>query len=95
MFAVPYAQGYAWQICQVMAERCKMLVQREVHDTMLAGVLQNIDEMELAKALESYIEESKSKLLKAGKRRPFKPFKAIRMKGEGPTASQMVVGDRF
>ena len=72
-----------------------MLVQREVHDTMLAGVLQNIDEMELAKALELYIEESKPKLLKAGKRRPFKPFKAIRMKGEGPTASQMVVEDRF
>jgi len=62
---------------------------------MLAGVLQNIDEMELARALESYIEESKPKLLKAGKRRPFKPFKAIRMKSEGPTASQMVVGDRF
>ncbi len=72
-----------------------MLVQREVHDTMLAGVLQNIDEMELAKALELYIEESKPKLLKAGKHRPFKPFKAIRMKGEGPTASQMVVEDRF
>lgn len=72
-----------------------MLVQREVHDTMLAGVLQNIDEMKLAKALESYIEKSKPKLLKAGKRRPFKPFKAIRMKGEGPTASQMVVEDRF
>ena len=72
-----------------------MLVQREVHDTMLAGVLQNIDEMKLAKALESYIEKSKPKLLKAGKRRPFKPFKAIRMKDEGPTASQMVVEDRF
>ena len=72
-----------------------MLVQREVHDTVLAGVLQNIDEMELAKALESYIRESKPKLLKAGKHRPFKPFKAIRMKGEGPTASQMVVEDRF
>ena len=72
-----------------------MLVQREVHDTMLAGVLQNIGEMELAKALESYIEENKPKLLKAGKHRPFKPFKAIIMKGEGPTASQMVVEDRF
>ncbi len=72
-----------------------MLVQKEVYDTILAGVLQNIDEMELAKALKSYIEESKPKLLKAGKHRPFKPFKAIRMKGEGPTASQMVVEDRF
>lgn len=72
-----------------------MLVQREVHDTVLAGVLQNIDEMELAKALESYIKASKPKLLKAGKHRPFKPFKAIRMKGEGPTASQMVVENRF
>ena len=71
-----------------------MLVQRDVHDTMLAGVLQDIDEMELAKALELYIEESKPKLT-AGKHRPFKPFKAIRMKGEGPTASQMVVEDRF
>lgn len=78
-----------------MAERCKMLVQREVYDTMLAGVLQDIDEMELAKALESYIRKSKPKLLKTGKNRPFKPFKAIRMKGEGPTASQMVVEDRF
>ena len=60
------------------------------------GVLQKIDEMELAKALESYIiEESRPKIVKAGKRRPFKPFKAIRMKGEGPTASQMVIEDRF
>lgn len=71
-----------------------MLIQREVYDTMLAGVLQDIDEMELAKALESYIKKT-SKLLKTGKHRPFKPFKAIRMKGEGPTASQMVVEDRF
>jgi len=78
-----------------MVERCKMLIQREVYDTMLAGVLQDIDEMELAKALESYIKESKLKLQKTGKHRPFKPFKAIRMKGEGPTASQMVVEDRF
>jgi len=71
------------------------IVQREVYDTMLAGVLQDIDEMELAKALESYIAKSKPKLLNTRKHRPFKTFKAIRMKGEGPTASQMVVEDRF
>jgi hypothetical protein len=71
-----------------------MLVQKEVHDIVLAGVLRNINEMELARALESYMEESKPRLLRAGKHRPFKPFKAIKMEGEGPTASQMVVEDR-
>jgi len=34
---------------------------------MFGGVLQNIDEMELARALESYIEESKPKATKSRK----------------------------
>jgi hypothetical protein len=37
----------------------------------------------------------KPKLLQVGKQRPFKPFKAIKMIGNGPTASEMVLQDRL
>jgi hypothetical protein len=35
------------------------------------------------------------RLLQRGTQKPFKPFKAITMKGEGPTASEMVIQDRI
>jgi len=36
----------------------------------------------------------KRRLLQKGERRPFKPFKAITMKGEGPSALEMVIQGR-
>ena len=54
-----------------------------------------IDEIELVKALDLSVKENKTDLLKVEKNKPFKPFKAIKMKGEGATASQMVINDRF
>jgi hypothetical protein len=72
-----------------------MLVQREVRDFILAELLQRIDEAELAKVLEPYMKYEKPRLLKKGKHRPFKPFKAIRMTGEGPAASEMVIQGRM
>jgi hypothetical protein len=32
--------------------------------------------------------------LQRGTQKPFKPFKAVTMRGEGPTASEMVIQDR-
>ncbi|MCP4352225.1 MAG: hypothetical protein GY795_42745 [Desulfobacterales bacterium] len=39
--------------------------------------------------------EKKRKLLRKGSRKPFKPFRAVTMKGEGLTASEMVIFDRI
>lgn len=72
-----------------------MLVQKEVSNLELARALKNIDERELLLALESFIKKNRPQLLMVGQHRPFKPFKAIKMKGKGPTASEMVVRDRI
>jgi len=72
-----------------------MIVQREMGDFALAELLQRIDEADLAKALELYMDRNEPRLLKVGKHRPFKPFKAIRMSGTGPTASEMVTQGRM
>jgi hypothetical protein len=37
----------------------------------------------------------KGDLIKTGKHGPFKPFNAIKMKGKGLTASEMVIQDRL
>jgi len=71
-----------------------MIVQKEVNNLELAKALKNIDEKELLFALEPFLKKTKPQLLKVGKRKPFKPFKAIKMKGHGPTASEMVIQDR-
>ena len=57
-------------------------------------MLRSMDENELARALERYMPENEPSRLKVGEHKPFKPFKPIAMKGEGPTASEMVVQDR-
>ena len=71
-----------------------MIVQREVKNMELARVLKDIDENELLFALNLFIRKTKKQLIKVGKRKPFKPFKAIKMKGEGLSASEMIVQDR-
>ncbi len=71
-----------------------MIVQREVHNPILASVLQDIDEMELTKLLESHIRKKKRKLLKTGTRKPIKPTQSVKMMGEGPTALHMVLDGR-
>lgn len=70
-----------------------MLVQKELKNPALAMALKNIDEKELFLALEPFL-MNQPQLLKLGKHKPFKPFKAIKMEGEGITASEMVVRDR-
>ena len=73
-----------------------MIVQREVHNTDLAKLLETIDETELTKIFDPYLKkEKKGRLIKTGKHRPFKPFNAIKMKGKGPSASEMVIMDRL
>lgn len=72
-----------------------MIIQKEIQDSVLAQVLENIKEEELAIVLESYMQENKRNLLKVGKNRPFKPFKPIKMMGKGPTASEMVIEGRI
>ncbi len=72
-----------------------MIVQREVYNFALARVLQTIAESELEKALEPYLKKPEPRLLKTGKQRPFRPFKAVRMTNQGPAASEMVIQDRF
>ena len=71
-----------------------MIIQKEVNNLELARVLKYIDEIELLYALEPYLQMTKFQLLKVGKRKPFKPFKAIKMRGHGPLASEMVIQDR-
>jgi len=72
-----------------------MLIQKEVSNVELARALKNIDEKELFLALEPFIKKNKPRLLKIGRRRPCNPFKAVKMKGKGPTASEMVISDRI
>ena len=72
-----------------------MLIQKEVKNIDLAKVLEDIDEKELLSALEPLIKQNKLRLLKAGKHKQFKLFQAIRLKGKGLTASEMVVRDRI
>lgn len=72
-----------------------MIVQREISDAALAELLDRIDEAVLAKALEPYMKNDGPRLLKVGKHRPFRPFRAIRMTGDGPTASEMVIQGRM
>ncbi len=72
-----------------------MIVQRELRNAVLAQLLQSMDETVLEKALKPYMKKDPLRLLKDGKPRRFKPFKAIKMMGEGPTASEMVIRDRF
>ncbi len=71
-----------------------MLIQKEIVNTELANVLQNIGERELLIALEPFLKKRSSPLIKKGNRRPFKPFNPINMEGDGLTASEMVVQDR-
>lgn len=73
-----------------------MIVQREVHDDNLGKLLQTLDETELTRILAPYLKKKQeTSLVKIGKHIPFKPFKAIKMKGEGLSASEMVVHDRL
>jgi hypothetical protein len=72
-----------------------MIVQKEINNEKLAKVLKNINEKELLLALEPFLKKNKPQLLKIGKHKPFKPFKAIKMTGQGPTASEMVIRDRI
>ena len=73
-----------------------MIVQREVHNSDLAKLLETIDEAELTKIFGSYLKKGKKgNLIKTGKHGPFKPFNAIKMKGKGLTASEMVIQDRL
>lgn len=55
-----------------------MLVQKEVKNVALAKALKNIDEKELLLALEPFVKDQ-PQLLKVGKHKPFKPFKAIKI----------------
>ncbi len=71
-----------------------MILQREFHNSALAEILRTISEKELENALNSYLNKKMTNLLKQGKKRPFKPFRAIQMTGEGLTASEMVIQDR-
>ena len=73
-----------------------MIVQREVHNTELAKLLQTVEETELTKIFDPYLKKGKRvSLIKTGKHRPFKPYNAIKMRGTGLTASQMVSQDRL
>ena len=72
-----------------------MIVQKELNNLELAKVLNKINEKELLLALEPFIKMNKPQLLKVGKHKPFKSFEPIRMSGQGPTASEMVVQDRI
>jgi len=57
-------------------------------------VFEHIEFYELIRERKNDLKKSKPNLLKIGKQRPFKPFKAIRMTGSGPTASESVIQDR-
>ena len=72
-----------------------MIVEKEIKNPELARVLEHIDEKELLSALAPFIKKNKRNLLKVGRHKPFRPFKAIKMKGKGLTASEMVVRDRI
>jgi len=73
-----------------------MIVQREVHNSDLAKLLETIDEAELTKIFGFYLKKGeKGDLIKTGKHGPFKPFNAIKIKGKGLTASEMVIQDRL
>lgn len=71
-----------------------MIVQKEVTNLEHAKALKNIDEKELLLALQPYLQKIKPKLLKVGMHKQFKLFKAVKMNGEGISASEMVVRDR-
>ncbi len=71
-----------------------MIVEREVHNPILASVLRNIDEVELAELLAPHIRKKKRKLLKIGSPTPIKQTQSVRMMGEGPTALKMVQDGR-
>ncbi|NIU01457.1 MAG: hypothetical protein GWN01_11235 [Nitrosopumilaceae archaeon] len=72
-----------------------MLVQKEISNPQLARALKNIDEKELFLALKPFIKKDKPQLLKVGKHRPFRKFRAIKMKGDGPKASEILIKDRM
>lgn len=71
-----------------------MIVQKKLTNLELAKALKDIDENELFLALQPYMKKNKPKLLIVGKHKKFKPFEAVKMKGKGDTASEMVVRDR-
>ncbi len=71
-----------------------MIVQREVKNIELAQVLKDIDEKELLYALNLLMRKKKTKLIKVGDKKHIKHFNAIKMKGKGITASEMVIMDR-
>jgi hypothetical protein len=75
--------------------RVYMIVQKELKNKELADILINIDEKELMSALKPFIKNKNAQLLKVGSGRAFKPFKAIKMQGNGATATEMVVQDRI
>lgn len=72
-----------------------MIVEKEVKNPELTRVLEQIDEKELLSVLAPFIKKNQQHLLKVGRHKPFRPFKAIKMKGKGLPASEMVVRDRF
>lgn len=72
-----------------------MLIQRDIQNAAFAEPLHHTDEAELAKKPEACTDTEPSRLLKVGKHRPFRPFRAIQMTGDGPAASEMVIQGRM
>jgi len=72
-----------------------MIVQKELNNLELVKVLKKINEKELLLAPGPFIKMNKAQLLKVGKHKPFKSFEPIKMSGQGPTASEMVVQDKI
>ncbi len=71
-----------------------MIIQKEIKNLKLVEVLEKLNERELEKVLEPYLEKKEISLLKVGKHKPFKYFRPIKMKGEGFDTSEMVVRDK-
>lgn len=75
-------------------EDTRMIIQKEIKNTNLAEVLVKLNERELEEVLEPYLKKQEKNLLKVGQHKPFKYFRSIKMKGIGPTATEMVIRDR-
>ena len=70
-----------------------MMVQREVHDPILARVLETLGERELTQALDPYLKKEQE-LIQIGKPGKFESFTPIKPRGEGPSLAEMVIRDR-
>jgi hypothetical protein len=68
---------------------------KELHTSETDVVQQAVRRYVQQTGKKSRAQRRKPKLLQVGKQCPFKPFKAIKMVGKGPTASEMVIQDRL